>query len=191
MKLKKLSPRDRKTVLFGALAAAVIFLYSLAVKPLWKNYHGFNAEIPRTAAMVKRYRAFIESAQERENQKLSLETEFNRMVSACFVANTEALATGQLAQLVRDKALAAGLTLKSSKPEKPESLDGFQILNLSVSFDSSLANLVRFMKEIQNNEKEILIRDARITSQKEQYPNDVEETLSVKLMITGLRFMPS
>jgi len=188
--LENLMPRDRKILFYGAAAAAVILLYSLVMEPLWKSYLGFKSEASRSAGMIQRYKTFIESAQERERQRKRLESEFNSLVSACFLADTEALATGQLAQLVRDKAMAAGLTLKSSKPEKAESVDGFQLLNLSVTFNSSLASLAGFVKEIQNDQKEIVIRKARLTSQKERYADDTPETLSAKLLITGLRFMP-
>jgi len=188
--LENLTQRDRKVLLYGATAALIILLYSVVMEPLWKSYLGFKSEAFRSADMVQRYRTLIESAQAREKQRMNLESEFNSLVSACFFADTEALATGQLAQLVRDKALSAGLALKSSKPEKAEFVDGFQLLNLSVTFDSSLASLARFVTEIQNDPKEIVIRKVKLTSQKERYADATPETLSAKLLITGLRFMP-
>lgn len=188
--LENLTPRDRKILFYGAAAVAVILFYSLAMEPLWKSYLGFKSEALRSAGMIRRYRTFIESAQERERQIKRLESEFSNLVASCFLANTEALATGQLAQIVRDKALSAGLALKSSKPEKAEFVDGFQLLNLSVTFNSSLANLARFVKEVHNDQKEIVIRKARLTSQKESYADDTPEMLSAKLLLTGLRFMP-
>lgn len=188
--IENLTQRDRKILFYGAAVVAVILLYSLAAEPLWKSYLGFKSEALRSAGTIQRYQTFVENAQERERQRTRLESEFNSLVASCFLANTEALATGQLAQLVRDKALSAGLALKSSKPEKAEFVDGFQLLNLSVTFNSSLASLARFVKEIQNDQKEIVIRKARLTSQKESYADATPETLSAKLLITGLRFIP-
>lgn len=188
--LESLTRRDRKILFYGAAVAVAILLYSLAVEPLWKSYLGFKGEALRSADMVQQYRTLMESAQKRETQKMLLKAEFESLVSSCFLANTEALATGQLARLVRDKALSAGITLKSSKPEKAEVVDGFQLLNLSVTFNSSLASLASFLKEIQNDQKEIIIRKARLTSQKESYADATPETLSAKLLVTGLRFMP-
>lgn len=189
--LQSLSARDRKFLYYGLPIAALILVYLFIAEPLWFSYRGYREKIPQLAGMVQRYSELVETADLRKSRKKSYESRLRQIVKSSFIAETEALATGQLAQLVREKARKTGITLKSSKPEKPEAAGKMQLLNLSVTFDSSLSKLANFLKELQNDRWEILVREAKIVSQKQKYADSEPERLSVKLLITGLRFFPS
>jgi len=189
-RLQSISPRDRKVLFYGLCVAAVVLLYLFVIEPLWLQYRLYAEKIPQLNGMILRYGELLEYAGKNKGKKAGYETAIKRIVNASFIAQTEPLATGQLAQLVRDKAGRAGITLKSSKPEKPEPAGKLQLINLSVAFDSSLANLANFIKELENDRKDIRIREARISSQKKEYADSEPERLSVKLLITGLRFFP-
>jgi len=189
-RLQSISPRDRKVLFYGSCVVAVVVVFIFVVEPLWLQYR-LNAEkIPQLNGMILRYGELLENADKNKGKKAGYETAFKRIVNASFIAQTEPLATGQLAQLVREKAGRAGITLNSSKPEKPEPAGKLQLINLSVAFDSSLANLADFIKELENDRKEIRIREAKISSQKKEYADSEPERLSIKLLITGLRFFP-
>ncbi|MFQ5432344.1 MAG: type II secretion system protein GspM [Nitrospinota bacterium] len=189
--LQSISPRDRKILLYGFFATAVVLLYLFVFEPLWQQYRLYGEKIPQLNGMILRYSELLENRNNNRGTKTGYETSIKRIMSASFIAQTEPLATGQLAQLVREKAGRAGITLNSSKPEKPEPAGKLQLINLSVAFDSQLANLASFIKELENDGKEIRIREARISSQKREYADTEPERLSVKLLITGLRFFPS
>ncbi len=188
--LQSVSPRDRKVLFYGAGAAAVVLVYLFVVEPLWLQYRLYSEKIPQLSGMISRYGELLENAGKNKGKKAGYETTVKRIMNASFIAPTEPLATGQLARLVRDKAGRAGITLNSSKPEKPEPAGKLQLINLSVAFESSLASLANFIKELENDGKEIRIREARISSQKKEYADSEPERLSVKLLITGLRFFP-
>ena len=189
--LQSISPRDRKVLFYGATVAAVVLVYLFVVEPLWLQYRLYSEKIPQLSGMVSRYGELLENAGKNKGKKAGYETTVKRIMNASFIAPTEPLATGQLARLVRDKAGRAGITLNSSKPEKSEPAGKLQLINLSVIFDSSLASFANFIKELENDEKEIRVREARISSQKKEYADSEPERLSVKLLITGLRFFPS
>lgn len=186
-----LPARDRKAVYYGLSIVAAFVVYLMIVEPLWSSYRSFKEKIPQLAGLVQRYGELIENAEQGEGQKKSYESKFRRIVEASFTADTEALATGQMAQAVREMALRSGIQLKTSKPEKPESSGKLQVLNLSVAFDTSLSGLAGFLKELDNHRKVILVREAKISSQKQEYADNEPERLSVKLLITGLRYFPS
>ena len=189
--LQSISPRDRKVLFYGATVAAVVLVYLFVVEPLWLQYRLYSEKIPQLSGMVSRYGELLENAGKNKGKKAGYETTVKRIMNASVIAPTEPLATGQLARLVRDKAGRAGITLNSSKPEKSEPAGKLQLINLSVIFDSSLASFANFIKELENDEKEIRVREARISSQKKEYADSEPERLSVKLLITGLRFFPS
>lgn len=189
--LKSMSPRDRKVLFYGFCVAAAAVFYLMVVEPLWLQYRLYGEKIPQLSGMVSRYSELLGSADNDKGKKAGYKAEFKRIVNASFVAQTEPLAVGQLAQLVREKAGRAGITLNSSKPEKSEQAGKLQMINLSVAFNSSLANLANFIKELENDAKEIRIREAKISSQKKRYRDTEPERLSVKLLITGLRYFPS
>ena len=186
-----LPARDRKAVYYGLSIVAALVVYLLVIEPLRSSYLSFQDKSAQLAGMVQRYSELIENAEQGKGQKKSYESEFRRIVEASFTADTEALATGQMAQAVRDMALRSGIQLKTSRPEKPESSGKLQVLNLSVAFETSLSGLAGFLKELDNHQKVILVREAKISSQKQDYADDEPERLSVKLLITGLRYLPS
>lgn len=186
-----LPARDRKAVYYVLSIVAAFAVYLLVMEPLWSSYLSFQNKSAQLAGMVQRYSELIENAEQSKGQKNSYESEFRRIVKASFTADTEALATGQMAQAVRDMARRSGIQLKTSRPEKPESSGKLQVLNLSVAFETSLSGLAGFLKELDNHQKVILVREAKISSQKQEYADDEPERLSVKLLITGLRYLPS
>ncbi len=188
--LQSISPRDRKVLFYGSCVVTVVVVFLFIVEPLWLQYRLYGEKIPQLTGMISRYGELLASGDKNKGNKAGYETTFKRIVNASFIAQTEALATGQLAQLVREKAGRAGITLNSSKPEKAEQAGKLQLINLSVAFDSSLVSLANFIKELENDGKEIRIREAKIRSQKKEYADTEPERLSVKLLITGLRYLP-
>lgn len=184
-----LTTRDRKFLLYGGIAVSAILLYFFAVEPARNSYLEIQGEIPRVSEMKQRFQAVLDGGKAQEKRKEFMDAEFKRLVDACFIGETEALATGQLADVVRKKAAAAKLKVKSSKAEKPSTLGEFQIINLEVTFNASLANLANLMKAIENGPKKILIREAKLSLINEVYPNDKPEVLTMKLLLSGLRYI--
>lgn len=188
--LQSVSSRDRKVLFYGSCIVTIVVVFLFVVEPLWLQYRLYGEKIPQLTGMISRYNELLASGDKTKGNEAGYEAKFKRIVNGSFIAQTEALATGQLAQLVRQKAGRAGITLSSSKPEKPEPEGKLQLINLSVAFESSLASLANFIKELENDQKEVRIREAKISSQKKEYADTEPERLSVKLLITGLRYLP-
>ncbi len=188
--LEKLSERDRKTLLFGAAATAAILLYFFAVEPLWNSYNTNKEEMPRVAEMTQRYRAALQNTGSRDKTSDFYEAEFNRLKEASIIDDTDALATGQLSELVRKNASSSGITLMSSTAERADAVPGFKVLNLSITFTSTLKNVAAFMGKMENAAKKIKIREVKIKSTKDNYGRYEPETLSVTMLISALRYIP-
>ncbi len=190
MDLSRFSRRDRLWLLYGGGVIIVILMYFAVVEPLQDRYREMDGEIAGLADRVDRYRAVVAGAGA-EGQKLGVyDTALKSVVAASFTADTDSLAAAQMTELVRAKALAAGITLGTSKPEKAADFQGYRVLNLSVTFNAPLSALANFMRELENDQKLMRITEAKIDLQKQDYPDDVAETLSVRLLIAGLRYLP-
>lgn len=189
--LEKLSPRERGVLAGGAGAAAAILLYFFAVEPAWLGYAKMQGEIEQLAGMVARYRAYVANTPGALNEKAGYEADLKKVEEAVLINDTDALAAAQLTEVLRAKAQAAGIALATTKPEKGEPLgDRFRLINVGVTFNAPLTLLARFMQEMENDPKLMRVREAHILSQKQDWPDDQPETLSVRLLITALRGLP-
>ena len=190
MDFSRFSRRERLRIFLGGGVIILILLYFAVVEPLMGRYRAMDGEIAGLAERVARYRAVVAGAGAEGARQGAYQAALKAAEAACFTADTDALAAAQMTELVRAKALAAGITLGTSKPEKAEDFHGYRLLNLSVTFNAPLAALANFMREMENDQKRMQIREAKITSQKQDYPDDVAETLSARLLIAGLRYLP-
>ncbi len=187
--LAKLSGRDRKTLLFGAAAAAAILIYLFAVEPLWDSYETSSKEMPRVAEMVQRYRAVLKNTESRDKVTKFYQAELNRLKEACIIDDTDALATGQLSELVRKNASSVGIVLSSSSAERADAVPGFRVLNVNITFNSTLKKIAAFMGKMENAAKRTKIREVKIKSVKDNYGRYEPETLSVTMLISALRYV--
>ncbi len=190
MDLTRFSRRERLWIFLGGGAIILILLYFFVAEPLMNRYRAMDGEIAGLAERVTRYRAVVTGAGAEGQRQGDYQAALRSVEAACFTADTDALAAAQMTELVRAKALAAGITLGTSKPEKAADFHGWRALNLSVTFNAPLAALANFMREMENDQKRMQILEAKIASQKQDYPDDVAETLSVRLLIAGLRYLP-
>lgn len=190
MDFSRFSRRERLWLFFGGGAIVLILLYFAVAEPLMDRYRAMDGEIAGLAERVERYRAVVAGAGTDGQRQGAYQAALKSVEDACFTADTDALAAAQMAELARAKALAAGITLGTSKPEKAADFHGYRALNLSVTFNAPLAALANFMREMENDQKRMQIQEAKIASQRQDYPDDVAETLSVRLLITGLRYLP-
>ncbi len=190
MDWSRFSRRERFWLLYGGGVIIVILMYFAVAEPLMDRYRAMYGEIAGLAERVARYRAVVAGAGAEGRRQGTYDAALKSVVAASFTADTDALAAAQMTELVRAKALAAGITLGTSKPEKAADFRGYRALNLSVTFNAPLAALASFMRELENDQKLMRITEAKIASQKQDYPDDVAETLSVRLLIAGLRYLP-
>ncbi|TBR21991.1 MAG: hypothetical protein EPO63_08100 [Candidatus Nitrosotenuis sp.] len=188
--LSRFSRRERLWLLYGGGVIIVILIYFAVAEPMMGRYRAMDGEIAGLADRVARYRAVVAGAGAEGRRQGAYGSALKSVAAASFTADTDALAAAQMAELVRAKALAAGITLGTSKPEKAVDFRGYRVLSLSVTFNAPLAALAGFMKELENDQKLMRITEAKIASQKQDYPDDVAETLSVRLLIAGLRYLP-
>lgn len=190
MDLSRFSRSERLRIFLGGGVIILILLYFAVAEPLMNRYRAMDGEITGLADRVARYRAMASGTGAEGQRQGEYQAALKSVETACFTADTDALAAAQMAELVRAKALAAGITLGTSKPEKPSDFHGQRVLNLSVTFNAPLSALASFMREMENDQKLMRILEVKVASQKQDYPDDVAETLSVRLLITGLRYLP-
>ncbi len=188
--LSRFSRRERLALYWGSAAVALILGWFLVAEPLINRYAAMNGRITELAERTARYKAAVAGAGEAAARGETMQAGLAQVEAATFYAETDALAAAQMAELVRAKAQAAGITLSTSKPEKAEESRGFRVINLSITFNAPLSALARFMQELEGDHKRLLIKEAKIASQRQDYPDDVAESLSVRLLVAGLRFLP-
>ncbi len=184
------SERDRKFLIYGSVIAGAILAYFFIIEPAYIHNTELKKEIASVAKRVQRYKSVVDSSSESSMRNTLLSSKFNMMVARCFDGQTSDIAAGKLIALTRNIATTAGLTITSTKVEKVDRLKGFERVNIKVSFGGTLSQLTVFMRNIENNEKAVIIREAKINSLKESYPDDKPETLSVRLLLSGLRYLP-
>ena len=189
-RITKLPARDKAVLLYGGAIATLILLYSFIIDPLLIRYSEIKSEIIRTTERVDRFQSVLDTTEDNQDKRREYTSEFESVLKLCFEGETEDIAAGKLVERTRVIASQLGLTLKSTKVENSAIVPGFRELNVNISFDASFPSLLRFIQNIEESDKTILIRDAKIHSLKETYASTQEETLSIELLLSGLQYIP-
>jgi hypothetical protein len=188
-KLGELTAREKNVLVLGGFVCMAILVYVWGAEPMFYQYREMKLEASRTAERVSRYKSVVETSEGDRMKNREYVEAFNTISERCFEGKTEDIAAGKLIELVTQKAASANIGIKSTKVEKVRIVPGYKILNVSVAFDAPLNSLALFTQSIEQENKKIVFREAKIHSRKETYGNHQEEKLSVELVLSGLQYM--
>lgn len=188
-KLGELTAREKNILVLGTLVTLFTLTYVWGVEPILYQYSEMKLESSRVAERVIRFKSVVQTSEGEKIKNREYVEAFNTVRERCFEGKTEDIAAGKLIELLTQKATSSNIGIKSTKVEKVRIMPGFKVLTVSVTFDTPLNRLALFTQSIEEDEKKIVFREAKIHSQKETYGNHQEEKLSVELVLSGLQYI--
>jgi type II secretion system (T2SS) protein M len=193
----RLSDRDRRTLMYGAAAIAVLLLLTKGV-PAWHAWQRdaeagaieLAADAARSDAAIASYPLLHDSLRVRSARLLSLD-------STIVTGTDPASAAASLATIVSDAAADAGVRLGAIQPRvdsEPHSLGANRapshqvVAHVSVRGDAigDVVALTQFLADLEHGPVLLAVRALSITQPEPAAPSSRMETLHADFTVVGL-----
>jgi hypothetical protein len=183
-----LSGRDRRVVLLGAAAIALLLLVGRGI-PAWRHWDAdlhasaaeLTAEAARAEAAVRALPALRDSAAARRARLVAL-------APAVLDGESAASSGAALAALVSGAAAKAGVQVGAVQLSQPDSAARTVFTRVRVRADATgdLPGLLRFLRELEGGPALVAVREWSVAQPAAGGPAEVAEELRLELTVEGL-----
>jgi Tfp pilus assembly protein PilO len=155
---KKLSEKDSRALKLAATAVALFLLLQFLVLPAWDDMQAARQEIPLKEQTLAKYRRVIALAGTQEQQADQMGQRLREAETGLLQAPTDALAAAELEKLLKEKAEAQGIQLRSSDFQKSvPGQDGYRQIPIGLQFQSRVEQFVNFLAVLQASDRVLSI----------------------------------
>jgi Tfp pilus assembly protein PilO len=175
----KITPRQKKFIFFGAtLVAAVMIFYLIALLLPDRESRAQQVETKKT--LLLRYRQMLSQEEIYKNRVEQYTAQLEQDMTRLLPGDNPNVAEADMQKLLKSFADQSGLEItriNTLPDEKVE--DDLVKVSVSIQVNSDLAQLVRFLTEIQNYEKFLKIEQFQITGIQTQRRQQIRPSLTV------------
>jgi len=174
----KLSPRDRRIAIFGALAAAVILAYYLGIDPAIGKWTDLSRSIAEHEKVIEAVRSGSSVRVRATELRERMDLEVTKYVT---VEDFDAHMPAMITQLT-DFDTYPGVTRLDTMPTQVTGTHAK--CSLSLSFECGLDQLVEFLYDLQRAQALLVVEDLRVTA------NDSDPSLlRIRLTISSFAML--
>lgn len=180
--LPVVKPRERRVLLWGSAAAALVVLYTYAVEPLVAWREVTRVELETVRRRIEQYDQLV-----RRRERLAVEGREAQEALAAFrdrllAGPTPTLAAAQLQGVAKAEARAAGLVLQRVEVERPATTAPLAEVPVRMAFTGEVGQLVTFLGRIEQHRLALSIPELTIRVKDPAAPRQ----LVVDMVISGL-----
>ena len=180
--MTRLSPRERKLLVWVGAALALYLLLDFAILPSWDTLGETRAAAEIQARRVRNYRRILQQQDRTRSELARLRQRTRSLEQGLLDSAGDALAGAEIQGLVRDIAAAHGLTIQNSDlaPVEPIS-PRYSKVATRVGLQGGIHQFVDFMEAMGSGPRILFVEDLRIAPVRVNRPKDkdIRVTLSV------------
>jgi len=170
--------RNRRSVILGGSAVALILLWVFAVMPFFDRISQREQDIENSAKLIHRYTVYLQ-----EEQPADADSEVQALLRQAeerlFKGQTIQLAAADIQRIVDSAARQSELSIRTVRVLDSEGADAFVSIPIQVIFDSDLTRLTKFVSLIENNRKLLTIPELQIRVKNRRQPREITVTMKI------------
>ena len=185
MKWSTMTPRERRTVIFGALILLPALGYIWVVRPYRAALSDTREQLLTERETLARERAAIATARQNPELQHIADSAMRSMRPRLFEGKDDVMASAELAAYVGDVAQGARVWLQDAgtRPAVPAG-DGVRTLRVEIRAESDLLGTLMFLQGLERGDK--LVRIDRLDIARSVRGDEKDaETLSITATIAG------
>jgi len=185
MRWSTMSPRERRTVMIGALVLLPGLLFIYAVRPYQAALSEARDQLETERATLARERAAITTARKNPELQHVADSAMRAMRPRLFEGRDDVMASAELAAYLGDVAEGARVWLQDAGTRPAVAADeGVRTLRVEIRAESDLLGTLMFLQALERGEK--LVRVDRLDISRSARGDDKDaETLSIVATIAG------
>jgi type II secretory pathway component PulM len=176
----KITPREKKLIYFGSIVVAVVAIFYLIalLRPDRENNRAQQVETKK--ALLLRYRQMLSQEEVYQKRVEQYTAQLEQDMTRLLPGDNPNVAEADMQKLLKSFADQSGLEITRINTRPDEKVeDDFVKVSVSIEVSSDLAQLVRFLTEIQNYEKFLKIEQFQITGIQTQRRQQIRPSLTV------------
>lgn len=163
--MKKLSKRDKKTLLVGSAAAAVILVVFYGILPFWEARGEVAEQVQTRQRLLQRSVEMIRQEEVFRAELEQLDRALEQYQNQLLDAREESIARVQLEEIVRRLAEENGVTVQRSNPLQERKIgERYAKITLQVNLQAEMPELTNFMYALSAHPKFLLVEEFYMNS---------------------------
>lgn len=171
--------REKKVLIGGTILALGIILYALVLNPVYSHYILMRHETPITYRKLKLYEKLVKEIPKYKAESDSLSAQYDAAQKRLLTDEKPTVAAAFLQALLQSLAEKNGISIEKIKVLKFAELERFTEIPVEISFKCPLDALTRYVGDIENNNKLLIINDFKVRSLKSEAKESLDTTLEV------------
>jgi hypothetical protein len=180
-----MTPRERRTIIIGALVLIPPLLYIWAIRPYQTALSDARDQLSTERQTLAREKAAIETARRNPELQHIADSAMRVMKPRLFEGKDDVMASAELAAYIGDLARGARVWLQDAGTRPAIAAgDGVRTLRVEIRAESDLLGTLMFLQALERGEK--LVRVDRLDISKSARGDDRDaETLSIVATVSG------
>jgi len=175
----KITPRDKKFLIAGAIAVCIYIVTRFAVFPLFDQVSGQKNDLYMKEKILAKYLNILKKQDQLQQTLKQLSQKEKRIEESLLQGETPSLAAADIQKIVDSIAKESELNIQSVKVIDPGKKDGFITILIQVMFTSDLSRTGNFIRGIENNQKLLTIPELKIRVKNKRKTQEVVVTLQI------------
>jgi len=175
----KLSKRDKKILIIGSVAVALIIVVNYVIIPFIESEGDIREKTEQKEMMLQKYEKIINQKDEIEKKLAQVKGKQNQLNKKLLKGSTSSLAAAEMQKLVEQFSKTHELELKSVKVKDAEEMGEFLAIPLELRLITDLSSTKKFLTDLEKNAKYLTIPQLKISVQNQRDPKEVIVTIVV------------
>lgn len=179
MRLKR---REKKLLIFMAIAVASIAAYLLMVEPFLKGQASLKADIMQKEAMLDKYRTIVARKEQFLGRREFLRQKLGVLDALLLKGDKSPLVAAELQRILKSIANSLGVYIEREKILDPVKADIFLKVPVEIYTTTELSKLAELLYQIEQYKKYLIVPEVEIEADNKRSPRLVR----AKLVVAGL-----
>jgi type II secretory pathway component PulM len=175
----KLQPRERRLLVVGAIAAAVILGYLYVVEPLQARHEQVQGLISSRADLLARQQRLVARRDRYVQERQALQAEIAQRRGRLLPGDKAPLAASELQKLVKSTAQDTGIEVRSERILAVTERGGYTEVPVEVTLSGPIRGIVTFLQRLEAVPVQVSLQDLKLRVVSVSAPRDLLATLAI------------
>ena len=175
----KITARDRRFLIVGAIAVGLFLVLNYAVLPVYESIMFKRKDIALKEITLQKYQRKIEPQGALRKKLAEVQRRSREVEQSLLKGVTTSLAAADIQRIVDTVARKSQVSIKSVKVLDASARDVLTTIPVQVTFDGDLGRTCAFMRSIESNAKLLAIQEMKIRVRNRRKPKGITVTLKI------------
>ncbi|HEV8307658.1 MAG TPA: type II secretion system protein GspM [Methylomirabilota bacterium] len=179
MTVATLRPRERRLLIIGGIAAAVVLGYMYVVEPLVARHERVRTLIASRENLLTRQQRLVARRERFVQERKALQAELTQRRARLLPGDKPPLAASELQKLVKATAEDTGVEIRSERILPTTERGGYAEVPVEVTLSGPIRSIVSFLYRLEGVPVQVSVQDLKLRVASIGAPREILATLAL------------